>query len=121
MEKLSVLRNEILEIINKNIIPETAKKIKKKILKKPDITNVYRGLGFLEEKNMIHSISYSGVKYYYNSKSCGGHFLICKSCNEFIKFDDCNLSKIQSDIAKEYSYRIESHVVYFEGYCKTCD
>ncbi|GAG89126.1 unnamed protein product, partial [marine sediment metagenome] len=86
--KLTVLRKEILEVIDNAEKPLNAKIVGKRIKSEPYLSTIYRALDFLETKNLIHSVSFSGVKFYFTSKQGNGHFLVCKECREILEFRD---------------------------------
>jgi Fur family ferric uptake transcriptional regulator len=118
--RLTRLRKEILHLIEKAKKPLSVKIIKNRLVRKPNLSSIYRALEFLEKKNLIQRVSFSGISYYYKREEGQGHFLICKECNEMISFDDCIAENLQKKIQKEYGYKITDHVLYFEGLCTEC-
>ena len=118
--KLSKLRESILKTVNEAEKPLNAKSILDKIDEEPNFSSVYRGLEFLEKNNLISSVSFSGVRFYFSSKNRNGHFIFCKNCQEVIQFDKCGVSSLEERLAEKYKFTIESHILYFEGYCDVC-
>lgn len=93
--------------------------------KKPDsnigIATVYRALGFLEEVNLITSITFGtdGKKYESNNKEHHDH-LICTNCGKIVEFMDNEIEKRQDKIAKKNQFKITSHSMQLYGVCDTC-
>jgi Fur family ferric uptake transcriptional regulator len=85
------------------------------------IATVYRALSFLEEVDLITSITFGtdGKKYESNSKSHHDH-LICTSCGKIIEFIDDEIEKRQDKIAKKNKFKIISHSMQLYGTCESC-
>ena len=85
------------------------------------IATVYRALSFLEEVDLITSITFGtdGKKYESNSKSHHDH-LICTECGKIIEFIDDEIEKRQDKIAKKNKFRIVSHSMQLYGTCESC-
>ena len=81
------------------------------------IATVYRALSFLEEVDLITSITFGtdGKKYESNSKSHHDH-LICTDCGKIIEFMDEDIEKRQEKIAKKNNfiiYLFNCHIIIF--------
>ena len=85
------------------------------------IATVYRALSFLEEVDLITSITFGtdGKKYESNSKSHHDH-LICTECGKIIEFIDDEIEKRQDKIAKTNKFKITSHSMQLYGTCEVC-
>lgn len=85
------------------------------------IATVYRTLNLLEESDIITSLSFgaSGKKYELGNKPHHDH-MICKICEEIIEFENDAIEKIQEEIAKEYNFKLTSHLMQLYGICKNC-
>lgn len=85
------------------------------------IATVYRALSFLEEVDLITSITFGsdGKKYESNSKLHHDH-LICTACGKIIEFIDDEIEKRQEKIAKRNKFKIISHSMQLYGTCETC-
>ncbi|MDD2888966.1 MAG: Fur family transcriptional regulator [Aliarcobacter sp.] len=85
------------------------------------IATVYRALSFLEEVDLITSITFGadGKKYESNCKSHHDH-LICTTCGKIIEFIDDEIEKRQDKIAKKNKFRITSHSMQLYGTCEAC-
>ncbi len=118
--RLTDLRKEILDVIDEAEKPLNVKLIQKRLKFQPNLSTIYRALDYLDTKKLIHSVSFSGVKFYFTSKKGNGHFLMCKECREILEFEDCVAKKLQRVIQRKYNYAITDHVLYFEGLCAAC-
>lgn len=85
------------------------------------IATVYRALGFLEEIDLITSITFGveGKKYESNVKSHHDH-LICIHCAKIIEFIDEEIEKRQEKIAKNNKFKITGHTMQLYGVCENC-
>lgn len=85
------------------------------------IATVYRALSFLEEIDLITSITFGtdGKKYESNSKSHHDH-LICTKCGKIVEFVDAEIEKRQDMIAEENHFVITSHSMQLYGTCADC-
>lgn len=85
------------------------------------IATVYRALSFLEEVNLITSITFGtdGKRYESNAKSHHDH-LICTSCGKIVEFVDEEIEKRQERIAKKNKFNITSHSMQLYGTCENC-
>ena len=96
------------------------------VLKKyPDekigIATVYRALVFLEDANLISSISVGkdAKKFETSFKEHHDH-LICVKCNKIIEFVNDRIEKEQENTAKENGFKLLNHTMYLYGICKDC-
>jgi len=85
------------------------------------IATIYRTLNFLEEVNLITSISFGkdGKKYEGNNSHHHDH-IICTSCGKIVEFLDESIEKKQEDIAAENGFTITDHTMQIFGVCSNC-
>ncbi len=85
------------------------------------IATVYRALSFLEESQLISSISLDkdGKKFESTSKEHHDH-IICTKCNKIIEFVDNDIEKKQEEVADKYNFKLLNHTMYLYGICKDC-
>ncbi len=85
------------------------------------IATVYRALAFLEEANLIASISLDKDrrKFETNFKAHHDH-LICLKCNKIIEFTNDKIEQEQERIAKENEFQLLNHTMYLYGICRDC-
>jgi len=85
------------------------------------IATIYRTLNFLEEVELISSISFGkdGKKYEGNNKSHHDH-IICTSCGTIQEFLDEDIENRQNQIANEMGFMITDHTLQIYGICAKC-
>jgi Fur family ferric uptake transcriptional regulator len=85
------------------------------------IATIYRTLNFLEEVDLISSISFGtdGKKYETNQKTHHDH-LICTGCGTIIEFVDQLIEQRQEEIAKQNNFEITGHTMQLYGLCQKC-
>jgi len=101
---------EVLDIV-KSKYPE----------QKIGIATIYRTLNFLEEVNLISSISFGkeGKKYEGNSDKHHDH-IICTECGKIVEFLDEEIEKKQEEIALKHGFTITDHTMQIFGVCNEC-
>jgi Fur family ferric uptake transcriptional regulator len=85
------------------------------------IATIYRTLNFLEEVELISSISFGkdGKKYEGNNKKHHDH-IICTSCGDIKEFMDDNIEQRQNKVANEMGFQITDHTLQIYGLCSNC-
>jgi len=85
------------------------------------IATIYRTLNFLEEVNLISSISFGkdGKKYEGNNTPHHDH-LICTSCGKIVEFFDESIEAKQESIAEDNGFKITDHTMQIFGECPAC-
>jgi Fur family ferric uptake transcriptional regulator len=101
---------EVLEIVKKKYPEQNI-----------GIATIYRTLNFLEEVNLISSISFGkdGKKYEGNNSHHHDH-LICTSCGSIVEFFDEDIENKQESIASENGFTITDHTMQIFGVCTPC-
>ncbi len=86
------------------------------------IATIYRTLNFLEEVELISSISFGkdGKKYESNNKDQHHDHIICTSCGKIVEFFDEEIEQRQDKIALDNGFEITSHTMQIFGICKDC-
>ena len=86
------------------------------------IATIYRTLNFLEEVNLISSISFGrdGKKYESNDKNNHHDHIICTSCGKIVEFLDMEIEKKQEEIASSNGFKITDHTMQIFGICNKC-
>ena len=86
------------------------------------IATVYRTLNFLEEVELISSISFGkdGKKYESNNKDQHHDHIICTSCGKIVEFFDESIEKRQEEIASDNGFTITDHTMQLFGICQNC-
>ena len=85
------------------------------------IATIYRALVFLEDANLISSISVGkdAKKFETSFKEHHDH-LICVNCNKIIEFINNTIEKEQEKTAIENGFKLLNHTMYLYGICKDC-
>ena len=85
------------------------------------IATVYRTLNFLEEVDLISSISFGseGKKYESTKKQHHDH-LICTGCGKIVEFYDEEIELRQENIAIKNGFTITDHTMQIFGMCEDC-
>jgi len=86
------------------------------------IATIYRTLNFLEEVELISSISFGkdGKKYESSNTKQHHDHLICTSCGKIVEFLDNEIEKRQEDIALKNGFKITDHTMQIYGICDVC-
>jgi len=86
------------------------------------IATIYRTLNFLEEVELISSISFGkdGKKYESNNKNQHHDHIICTSCGKIVEFLDDEIEKRQEDVALKNGFKITDHTMQIYGICDVC-
>lgn len=85
------------------------------------IATIYRTLNFLEEVDLISSISFGkdGKKYEGNNDTHHDH-IICTQCDNIVEFLDETIEKKQEEVALDNGFKITSHTMQIFGICSKC-
>lgn len=85
------------------------------------IATIYRTLNFLEEVDLISSISFGAEGKKYESIKDEHHdHIICTQCGNIVEFFDEAIEQRQEDIAKENGFNITDHTMQIFGICQSC-
>jgi len=118
-------RQKIYDCITGESTPLNASQIYKKTGAKMDLATIYRGLQFLEEKNLISSFVFScedrGMERYYTREEAEHtHYMHCRKCHRFFPFPFCPL-RDRVDLSEDLEgFQVESHSITLLGVCRDC-
>lgn len=86
------------------------------------IATIYRTLNFLEEVNLISSISFGKDGKRYESKNENEHHdhIICTSCGLIVEFYDDKIEQQQELVASKNGFTITDHTLQLFGICTAC-
>ena len=88
---------------------------------KVGIATVYRTLSLLEEQGLAYSISLGkdGKRYELGLKTHHDH-LVCVRCGKIIEFFDEVIESRQEEVAKEFNFLMQEHIMQLRGLCQEC-
>lgn len=118
-------RQKILQLIEEENGPLNAQQLFTKMNHVVDLATVYRGLQFLENKNLVKSFVYEckerGIeRYYYWNQIQHLHYMHCEECHKFIPFSNCPFEKSFKTIETEYGFKVIDHAITLKGICVDC-
>ena len=117
------------EIILETVINDKhhlgAEEIHQKISKKyPDenigIATIYKALKFLEDEELINSITIDNTKKFETNFKGHHDHLVCVKCNKIIEFMSETIESEQEKIATDNKFTLLKHTMYLYGYCSNC-
>jgi Fur family ferric uptake transcriptional regulator len=119
------LRKSIVRCIEESPVPLTVGQIARTMSGKYDLSNVYRGMKYLEKEHLVESFSLNcveegNVRFYYRTGDEHSHFIHCETCHGFTRIGGCVLSDYQKKIERRYHCAIRSHILLFTGTCEEC-
>jgi len=122
--RLTPVRRTLVGIIAHAKQPMERNAIEEKLAKSgltPDRTTLYRELLFLEEEKIISKLTFgTEVRYELRSEE-HHHHLYCTECGDITCFPLKNdLAVIESLIAAQANFQVESHLLEFFGKCEGC-
>ncbi|MEA3512072.1 MAG: Fur family transcriptional regulator [Campylobacterota bacterium] len=115
---------QILLNIDEHLNAEEVHEIVKEKYPKQNIgiATVYRTLNFLEEVDLISSISFGkdGKKYEGKDKNHHHDHIICTSCGKIVEFLDVEIERRQEEVANKNGFVITDHTMQIFGICTQC-
>ena len=97
------------------------KKIEKKYLDENiGIATIYKALKFLEDIELINSITIENTKKFETNFKGHHDHLVCVKCNTIIEFFSDTIENEQEKIAKNNKFMLLNHTMYLYGYCNNC-
>jgi Fur family ferric uptake transcriptional regulator len=123
--KLTPQRRTILSTITRSREHLTPAAIHERVCRQhPGIglVTIYRTLEILSKLGLICEMHAGGScrSYLMRRPSEHHHHLICSECGTVIDFTDCDLGELERRLAKETSFKINSHLLEFLGQCRNC-
>jgi Fur family ferric uptake transcriptional regulator len=82
---------------------------------------VYRFLRALTEHHFVTEVRVGGSSARYELKPEGHHdHLTCTRCGRICEFENNRIEQLQVDVAKEFGFKLTSHVLELYGLCPQC-
>ena len=86
------------------------------------LVTVYRTLEVLADLDLLCRVhGEDGCRSYLMRRPSGHHHhIVCSSCGEVADFEGCDLSQLQRRLSAETGFRIQGHLLEFNGVCRDC-
>ncbi len=86
-----------------------------------DQATVFRIINLFTQRGLTRQIQLNEGKFRYelSSRSDHHHFM-CEKCGIIEDISDCNIEKLEKEIAKKKNFLVQSHSLEFFGTCNQC-
>lgn len=121
--KYAPARKAIKDFLYKSNSPVDAEEIINFLRSKHLNTNkvtVYRNLDFLYKNGFVEKLEFGEGKFRYEFKKNHHHHLICTECGKIEDVRGEFLSRMESEIFRDKTFKVNSHSLEFFGICQTC-
>jgi Fur family ferric uptake transcriptional regulator len=121
--KLTRQRELILNVFLK-MEHVTAEEIYRTLAKKDPhigLATIYRTLKLLCEAGLAQERHF-GTQTHFDNVSHKGHHdhLICTSCGRIVEFENCDIERLQEEVAQRHGFVIQTHKLELYGLCSKC-
>lgn len=122
--KVTDQRLTILEALHAGRAHVSAQEVFESVSERfPEIgfATVYRFLRTLTENGFVTEVRMGGLpaRYELTPKSHHDH-LTCISCGKICEFENSHIEQLQEKVAKQFGFRLTSHVLELYGECADC-
>ncbi len=122
--KVTRQRLAILKCFSQATLHMTAQEVfdeVKKLFPEIGFATVYRFLKQMSEKGLAQEVRLGGLPARYELHSSKHHdHLTCNSCGKIVEFENAEIERLQSIVAKEFGFKLHGHLLELYGLCKTC-
>ena len=85
------------------------------------LATVYRTLNLFCEAGLAQARHFGTQTQYDNVTHKGHHdHLICTSCGRIVEFENCEIERLQEEVARKHGFRIQTHKLELYGLCSAC-
>lgn len=121
--KLTRQREQILSVFLK-MEHVTAEHMYRLLSKKDPhigLATIYRTLNLFCDAGLAQARHF-GTQTQYDNVSHKGHHdhLICTSCGKIVEFENCDIERLQEEVAKRNGFVIQTHKLELYGLCSSC-
>ncbi|MGH7228176.1 MAG: Fur family transcriptional regulator [Nitrospiraceae bacterium] len=121
--KLTRQREQILTVFLK-MEHITAEQMYRLLAKKDPhigLATIYRTLNLFCEAGLAQARHF-GTQTQYDNVSHKGHHdhLICTSCGKIVEFENCDIERLQEEVAARNGFTIQTHKLELYGLCSSC-
>jgi Fur family ferric uptake transcriptional regulator len=121
--KLTRQREQILNVFLKNE-HITAEQMYRLLSKKDPhigLATIYRTLNLFCEAGLAQARHFGSQTQYDNVSHKGHHdHLICTSCGKIVEFENCDIERLQEEVAARNGFTIQTHKLELYGLCASC-
>ena len=85
------------------------------------LATIYRTLNLFCEAGLAQARHF-GTQTKYDNVSHKGHHdhLICTGCGKIVEFENCDIERLQEEVAKRNGFTIQTHKLELYGLCSGC-
>lgn len=85
------------------------------------LATIYRTLNLLCEAGLAQERHFGSQTLYDNVSHKGHHdHLICTSCGRIVEFENCEIERLQEEVARRNGFTIKTHKLELYGLCADC-
>lgn len=122
--KLTPQRLAILDVITRSREHLTPAVIYKKVCRTHPgmgLTTVYRTLDVMTELGLVDRVHLGDTCRSYSAQERGHrHNIVCTRCGLVVDFIGCDLEDLSERLSCETGFKIEGHLLQFQGLCRNC-
>ncbi len=123
--KVTGPRQAILEVLRRHAHPLTIKEIHEEIGKADcDAATVYRNMHTLQKLGLVKRFDFGDgaarFELVEGDDSFHHHHLVCTVCSLVLELDDCQLARVEGELAKAHRFANVHHRLEFFGVCPKC-
>lgn len=121
--KLTRQREQILGVFLK-MEHVTAEEVYRMLAKRNahiGLATIYRTLNLFCEAGLAQARHFGAQTQYDNVSHKGHHdHLICTSCGKIVEFENCDIERLQEEVATRNGFTIQTHKLELYGLCASC-
>ncbi|MER3425484.1 MAG: transcriptional repressor [Nitrospiraceae bacterium] len=121
--KLTRQREQILSVFLKteHITAEQMYRVLSKQDPHIGLATIYRTLNLFCEAGLAQARHFGSQTQYDNVSHKGHHdHLICTSCGKIVEFENCDIERLQEEVARKNGFAIQTHKLELYGLCSSC-
>lgn len=85
------------------------------------LATIYRTLNLFCEAGLAQARHFGAQTQYDNVAHKGHHdHLICTSCGKIVEFENCEIERLQEEVAAKHGFTIQTHKLELYGLCSSC-
>lgn len=85
------------------------------------LATIYRTLNLFCEAGLAQARHFGAQTHYDNVAHKGHHdHLICTACGKIVEFENCDIERLQEEVARRNGFTIQTHKLELYGLCSSC-